>query len=128
MFGVPFKSKQAHELIEYVSMQYGRDLEYLWPKFTDNAIWRRADNEKWFGLLMVVNKNKIDHGGDASPVEILGMRCAPDMLDFIVDGKIVFPGWHMNKRHWITIILDGRMKTGQIKKLLDASFGIAGEK
>ena len=120
-----FKSSQAQELIAYVANQYGRDLEFLWERFSDNAIWRRGDNGKWFGALLTVKRNKIIPGDDDSLVEILDVRCAPDVIDFVVDKKKIFPGWHMNKRHWITIVLDGRMDMPQIYSLLDNSYELA---
>ena len=120
-----FKSSQAQELITYVANQYGRDLEFLWERFSDNAIWRREDNGKWFGALLTVKRNKIIPGDDDSLIEILDVRCAPDVIDFIVDKKKIFPGWHMNKRHWITIVLDGRMDMPQIYSLLDNSYELA---
>lgn len=120
-----FKSPQSRELIKYVANQYGHDLEFLWPKTPDNAIWRRGDNQKWFGAILTVKKNKIIPGTDDTPVEILDIRISPDMLDFVVDGKKIFPGWHMNKRHWITVILDGRITTRQIESLLDISYELA---
>ncbi|MBD5391853.1 hypothetical protein HDR66_03550 [bacterium] len=123
-----FKSLQARELIAYVANQYGRDLEFLWPRFPDNAIWRRGDNQKWFGAILTVKKNKIVPGADDAPVEILDVRCAPDAIDFVVDNKMIFPGWHMNKRHWITVILDGRMDIEKIYSLVDASYISAAKK
>ncbi len=123
-----FKSVQARELISYVAMQYGRDMEYLWARTPDDGIWRRADNGKWFGGIFHVRANKVVPNASDDMIEILNIRCAPDMIDFVVDKKNIFPGWHMNKRHWITIVLDGRMKLSQIESLLDASFEIAGQK
>ncbi len=120
-----FFSSQAGLLIEYVSQQYGRDIEYLWARAPSDGVWRRGDNGKWFGGMFHVRKNKIIPGSDDSVIEILDIRCAPDMIDFVVDKKMIFPGWHMNKRHWITIILDGRMDVRQIQKLLDASYELA---
>lgn len=122
-----FKSPQSRELIKYVASQYGRDLEFLWPKTPENAIWRRGDNQKWFGVILTVKKSKIE-GGSPTPVEILDIRMPPDVIDFVVDLKFIFPGWHMNKRHWITIILDGRMNMRQIKSLVDTSYELAAAK
>lgn len=123
-----FKTNQAHEIIEYVRKNYNRELEFLWVRSPGNAVWRRGDNEKWFGVLLTVAGNKIipDAGDDA--VEILDVRCAPDVTDFIVDKKKIFPGYHMNKRHWVTVVLDGRMATSDICRLLSASYEIAGQK
>lgn len=49
-----FKSAQAKEIICYVREKYGDELEFLWEKFPDNAIWRRKDNKKWYGALLTV--------------------------------------------------------------------------
>ena len=123
-----FQSPQARGLIRYIDVQYGRDLEFLWSSTPENAIWRRGDNGKWFGALLTVKKNKIIPGADDTMIEILDIRCAPEMLDFIIDKKTIFPGWHMNKRHWITIPLDGRMTMDNIYALVDASYQIAAKR
>ena len=41
-----FKSDQADMIIKYIGDTYGDEIEFLWPKFPDNAIWRRKDNKK----------------------------------------------------------------------------------
>lgn len=74
---------------------------------------------------MTLRHNKIEPGAGDSVIEILDVRCAPDMIDFVVDKQKIFPGWHMNKRHWITIVLDGRMDIRQIYSLLDNSYALA---
>ncbi len=123
-----FKTNQAREIIEYVRKNYSRELEFLWARSPGNAIWRRGDNAKWFGVLMTIAANRVmpDAGNDT--VEILDIRCAPDVTDFIVDKKKIFPGYHMNKQHWVTVVLDGRMATRDICRLLAASYEIAGQK
>lgn len=123
-----FKTNQAHEIIEYVRKNYNRELEFLWVRSPGNAVWRRGDNEKWFGVLLTVAGNKIIPDAGDDTVEILDVRCAPDVTDFIVDKKKIFPGYHMNKRHWVTIVLDGCMATRDICRLLSASYEIAGQK
>lgn len=120
-----FKSSQARALVDYIEAQYGREPEYLWERSPDDAIFRRADNQKWFGGIFHVRQNKIEPSAADTIVEVLDIRCAPDVIDFIADKKLIFPGWHMNKRHWITIILDGRMDMAQIYSLLDNSYELA---
>ena len=43
----------------------------------------------------------------------------------LVDNKSIFPAWHMNKKHWITIILDGSMPLDEIFKFIDRSYELA---
>ena len=42
-----FKQAQSKRIIEFVRKEYDDELEFLWKKFDDNAIWRRKDNKKW---------------------------------------------------------------------------------
>ena len=43
-------------------------------------------------------------------------------MDELWDSDGIFPAYHMNKRHWITVLLDGTVPTETVKKLLDVSF------
>lgn len=123
-----FKSAQARDVADYVRNQYGVGPEFLWARSPDDAIWRRPDNGKWFAGVFHVRHNRIEPTASDARVEILNLRCNPDMIGVVVDGKQIFPGWHMNKRHWITIPLTGRMNMRQIESLIDNSFGLAYKK
>lgn len=119
-----FKSDYAQRLIEYVSDAFGDDLEFLWDKFPDNAIWRRADNKKWYAALLTVTKDKLG-APSHEKVEIIDLRAAPENADAIVDNKTIFRGYHMNKKHWITIMLDGSVPLSDIEKMLNESYELA---
>jgi predicted DNA-binding protein (MmcQ/YjbR family) len=36
----------------------------------------------------------------------------------------VRPGYHMNKRHWNTVILDGSIPRGEIERMVDNSYAL----
>lgn len=122
-----FKSEYAQEVIEYVSATYGDELEFLWEKFDDNAIWRRKDNSKWYGIILTVNKRKLGLTSDEI-VEIIDLRIDPENIDNIVDNVRIFRGYHMNKKHWITLLLDGSTPLDEIKRMLDVSYVLAKKK
>lgn len=122
-----FKSPISQEIIQYVREKYGDELEFLWEKFDDNAIWRRRDNRKWYGVVLTVNKRKLGLDSDEI-VEILDLRTDTDKIDEIVDGIKIFRGYHMNKKHWITVCLDGSVPACEIKQLLDVSYELAKKK
>lgn len=122
-----FKSEYAQKLIQYVSDAYGDALEFLWEKFPDNAIWRRKDNKKWYGALLTITKNKIGLPSQEK-IEIIDLRAAPENIDSLVDNVTIFKGYHMNKKHWITVCLDGTVALDDIKKMLNASYELAGGK
>lgn len=119
-----FKFQQAKQLIEYVRSTYGDELEFLWQKFPDNAVWRRRDNEKWYGAILTVSRRKLGLNSDEI-VEIIDLRYPPEDLEELIDGKVYFSGWHMNKKHWYTIILDGSVSLEDICRKIDKSYLLA---
>lgn len=119
-----FQSKQSNELIDYVRKTYGDELEFLWEKFPKNAIWRRKDTQKWYGILLTVSKQKLGLPCDES-VGVFDFRILPEELEALVDYKTYFPGYHMNKKHWCTIILDGSLSFEEIRRRIDASYLLA---
>lgn len=58
-------------------------------------------------------------------VEIVDLHIQPQEAEKIVDNKTIFAGYHMNKKSWITICLDGCVETQTILKLLENSFSLA---
>lgn len=55
----------------------------------------------------------------------LNLKCDPDealALRDIFDA--VIPGYHMNKKHWNTVILDGSIPTGEIERMIDHSYAL----
>lgn len=116
-----FKAEQSVALIAYVREKYGDELEYLWDKFSDNAVWRRNDNKKWYGALLSVSRRKLGIPFDEI-VEIIDLRTTPEEIENIIDNTRFFPGWHMNKKHWYTIILDGTVSVDEICRRVDESY------
>jgi predicted DNA-binding protein (MmcQ/YjbR family) len=119
-----FKSDCAVQIIQYVREKYQNEFEFLWDKFPGNAIVRRPDNRKWYAVLLSVAKNKIGLSGTET-VEIIDLRMAPEEVAAAVDGKRYFPGFHMNKKHWITICLDGSVPLEEICCRIDGSYRLA---
>ena len=119
-----FKSEYANLITEYIRKKYNDELEYLWDKFPNNAIWRNKDNNKWYGALLVVEKTKIGIKEEGS-IEIIDLLLEPDEIEKIVDNEKYFAGYHMNKKYWITIKLDGSVDITEIYKLIDNSYKLS---
>ena len=122
-----FRSNQAKKVIQYVKEKYNDDLEYLWKKFPNNAIWRNKSNNKWYGVLLVIPKSKLGIESDDT-VEIIDLRYPKEHIAEIVDHEQIFTGYHMNKHSWITIKLDDTVKIEKIYQLIDRSYELSLEK
>ena len=123
-----YKSKYIKEIIKYVKDKYHDDLEFLWEKFSDTSIVRNKQNNKWYLVFMIITKDKL---GDfeEKEIEVIDIRYDKGDIDKIIDNKNIFPGFHMNKNSWITIILDDNIDINYVKMLIDNSYDLSlGEK
>ncbi len=51
------------------------------------------------------------------------VKCDPELaLELREQYASVLPGWHMNKKHWNTIVVDGTIPAKQIKEWIDHSY------
>lgn len=121
-----FQSQDAYAIIDYVRKKYGDEAEYLWEKFPNNAIFRRKDNQKWYGAILSAKWSNF--GFDSpEPVEVLDLRIDTDKLEELLQNGL-YPAYHMNKKHWASIILDGQTPLEKIFSLLDNSYILAKKK
>ena len=119
-----FQSDYAHKVIRYVRQTYGDELEFLWERFPDNAIFRRKDTGKWYGALLVLSRRKLGLASD-DLVDILDLRIKSGEIETLVDKEKFFPGYHMNKKHWFTVCLDGSVPMEEIFRRIDDSYLLA---
>lgn len=116
-----FKNKQTKFVLRYANEKYSTNAEYLWNKFPDNAVLRRADNKKWYAVLLTVEKKKLGLDGEGT-VEVIDLRGEISEIDSLVDGKIYFRGYHMNKEHWYTICLNNSVSDEELMLRMDKSY------
>ncbi len=105
-------------LRDYCHERYGEELEYLWDD--ENCILRRNDNKKWYAVIMKIPLRKIGIDDD-SVKSVLGLRGNPENIDHIK----IFQGYHMNKKYWVTIVLDERVDDVFIKNVIEQSRELA---
>ena len=122
-----FKTADALFLLAYVKERYGDCLEFLWEKLSDNAVLRRKDNRKWYAAMLPIRGDRIGLRTNEI-VEIIDLRLEPDEMEATIDHKSFFPGYHMNKKHWYSILLDGSVPRDEIIRRIDESYRIAGAK
>ncbi len=116
-----FKSEYARLIIRYIKDKYGADAEYLWEKFPNNAVFREQKTQKWYAALLTAKKSKLGIEGEGE-IEILDLKDTPENICALVDGRAYLPGYHMNKKHWYTIPLNGAVPIEEIYRCIDISY------
>ena len=119
-----FKTDYTNEIINYIKNKYGDELEFLWEKSPKTAVVRRKYSKKWYAVILTISKRKLNLDSDEL-VEVINLHNSPEEIEKLIDNKKYFPAYHMNKKHWCTICLDGTVELEKIYKLIDMSYELA---
>ena len=119
-----FKANYTKEIIEYVKNNYGDELEFLWEKSPKNAVVRRKSRNKWYVVILTISKRKLNLDSDEI-IEVINLHNIAEEIKKLIDYKKYFPAYHMNKKHWCTICLDGTVELKKIYRMIDISYELA---
>ena len=119
-----FKTDYTKEVVDYVKNKYGDKLEFLWEKSPKTAVVRRKNSNKWYAVILTLSKRKLNLDSDKL-VEVINLHNSPEEIEKLIDNKKYFPAYHMNKKHWCTICLDGTVELEKIYRLIDISYELA---
>ena len=114
-----FKTDLARGIIGFAESEWGEKPEFLWKNFPDYAVLRRKDTDKWYALVARLTADKVG-GNRKDIVEAVNLRRTDSM-----DGPRFLPAYHMNKKTWTTIVLDGTVGAEELQKLLKESRKLA---
>ncbi len=107
----------------FARKQYDTEPEFLWRDTPDTGVLRHADNRKWFAAVIRVKRSRLGLDlSDDSPVDVLNVKCPPELIGSLRMQEGILPAYHMNKQHWVSILLDGTVPLEEVCGLLDMSF------
>ena len=113
---------EQQAVFDYIRKKYKVLPEHPWRRYPDYAVFRHADNNKWFVLSATVPRNKLGIPG-AEHVDVINVKVDdPFFRDMMIQENGIMPAYHMNKQHWITVLLDGTVQDEKVCNLIDMSF------
>lgn len=125
---IMMKQSLRDEILRYAKRKYGSEAEYLWARYPTYAIVRHQDNQKWYGLIMNIPRSRLGLEGEEI-VDVLNVKLGDALLcDLLVQQDGYYPGYHLNKGDWISILLDGTVPVKEIQDLLDRSYLVTASK
>ena len=61
---------------------------------------------------------------DAEPVDI-SLKCEPELAQQLrVDWDAITPGYHLDKRHWNTVVMDGSVPEQLVRDMVEDSYDL----
>lgn len=107
-------------VIEYLTSEYHKTPEFLWKKFPSYAIFRH-NNGKWFAAIMQVDPKAFKLTGDQN-IDIINLKIDPELGNILKQKAGYYSGYHMNKEHWLSIVLDEHTNFEELKTLIQDSY------
>ena len=124
---VSFIYDQSNRIEAGIHRDYRVTAEFPWEKYPGNGTFKCRENGKWFGAILTVAYGKLA-GGELSAahdtdeiVEVVNLKASPDEIPALTDRPGIFPAWHMNKKHWISVILDDTLSDEAVMELIRGS-------
>jgi len=119
-----FKYQQTNRIVNYIISKYSDYPEFPWDDA--NGIFRNKKNNKWYALIMLINKNKIDNIN--KEIEVINLKLTEEEIKDLIKKEGYYQAYHMNKKMWITISLDDTLTDKEIIKCIDESYEIINSK
>ena len=89
---------------EYCLDTNGTSPDYPFDKDFETAVFRHADSRKWYALLMRVSRRKFGFDSD-EVIDVVNLKLPTEMFGSFGASDGVYPAYHMNKLHWISVLL-----------------------
>ena len=115
-----FITDQANRIARKIKDIYNDEPEFIWDKFPGYGIFRNPNNKKWYGLIMNIDKSKIDKKTKGE-VEVINLKLDVDKIPNLLKKKGYYNAYHMNKQNWVTIVLDDTIADEEIIKYVICS-------
>ena len=117
-----FESKDLKDdYIAWIKTQFDAEPDFPWPDDAPYSFVLRCPNEKWFALVMRIKYRQLGLTGDEE-VWVVNMKASQNEIPNLIDKKSIFPAWHMNKKHWITVLLTAVTDFEKLCKLTQKSW------
>ena len=92
------------QFLSYCLSAYGTSPDYPFDEDFETAVLRHADNRKWYAIVMRVSRRKFGFDND-EVIDVVNLKLPTEMFGSFGATDGVYPAYHMNKLHWISVIL-----------------------
>ena len=91
--------------------------------FLETVVLRHSNNRKWYAIVMRVSRRKFGFDSD-EVIDVVNLKLPTEMFGSFSSSDGVYPAYHMNKLHWISVLLPDA-PDDVVKFLVNVSFEAA---
>ena len=112
--------------LAYCLDTYGTAADYPFDEDFETAVLRHTGSRKWYALVMRISRRKVGIDSD-EVVDVVNLKLPLEMFGSFGAADGVYPAYHMNKLHWISVLLPDAADD-LIEFLVNASYEATREK
>lgn len=112
---------KRNDLIKYLQQEYICDIDYPWEKYPDYVVIRYRDNQKWFAGIFTITGHQVGLGTN-EPMDVVNLKCEPDLIPILIRESGVYPAYHMNKKYGISMGIESYEDIEKFKMLGDMRY------
>ena len=114
------------QLFIYCKNTFNTSPDYPFDEDFETAVLRHKKSKKWYALVMKISKRKLGVASDEI-TDVLNLKLPIEMQGSFSASDGVYPAYHMNKLHWISVVLSDA-DSDLIEFLLNVSYEATSKK
>ncbi len=115
-----FVDNQTNRIANSIIKMYHDAPVFPWDSSPLNGVFKNKNNEKWYALIVRIEAEKID-SRKKGLIDIINIKLNPEMIVELQKRDGFYKAYHMNKKNWLTIILDNTLKDEEILEYVKES-------
>lgn len=108
--------------LSYCEATYGTVADHPFEGDFETAVLRQKDTRKWYAIVMHLSRRKFGFDSDEM-IDVVNLKLPLEMFGSFSEKDGVYPAYHMNKLHWVSVILPDADEA-LVQFLTDASFSV----
>ena len=111
---------QSNRCADYIKERYQVNPEFLWQKYKGYGVFRKKENNKWFGVIMNIDYSKLEN--KKGEIEIINLKLDPEKVGNLINKQGFYKSYHMNSKNWISVILNDSIDDNELFDLINESY------
>ena len=92
------------QFFSYCVSTYSTSPDYPFEGDFETAVFRHSGNRKWYAIVMRVSRRKFGFDSD-EVIDVVNLKLPTEMFGSFGASDGVYPAYHMNKLHWVSVLL-----------------------
>lgn len=111
---------QSNRIAGFIKEKYADEPCFLWENYPNYGVFKNPETNKWYAAILNIDHAKIDKN-KSGEIEIIDIKADPKNVQELLLQVGFYPAYHMNKKSWLTIILDNSLSDERIMELIAKS-------